>query len=202
MKTAISMVLSGVLIAGISSSALASQSTMEDAWVIKHGGSKASAHEKFQAWENTLKAELAAKRAVKIDGIGTFRPQELSGKKRISKIGGKTYETDSYAMVKKPAVTTDADFKGKMVASGKMTAAEAAQMGDFYKTTVADSLKRGNAVDQHGIGTISVRRKAAHISVSNGIARRVPSQKIVKFNDGGGTRARLKADKGLTDSLN
>jgi len=175
---------------------------MEDAWMAKHGGTKASAHAKFQAWETTLKAELAAKRAVKIDGIGTFRPQELSGKKRISKIRGKTYETDSYAMVKKPEVTTDTDFKAKMVAAGKMTDVEAAQMGDFYRTRVADSLKRGNSVDQHGLGTISVTRRPAHIGVRNGSPVRVPAQKIVKFNDGYGTHSRLKVDKNLTNSLN
>jgi nucleoid DNA-binding protein len=203
MKMAILTALSGGLIAGMSfNSAAATQGTMEDAWVAKYGGSKASAHEKFQAWEDTLKSELASKRAVKIDGIGTFRPQELSGKQRSSTLGGKTYTTDSYAMVKKPEVTTDSEFKAKMVAAGKMTDAEAAQMGAAYKTTIATSLKRGVAVQQFGLGEFTVSRKPAHIGTWHGSPVRVPSQKVVHFNDGYGTHTRLKVDKDLKASLN
>lgn len=204
MKTGILTVLSGVLIAGISFSAIAmTQGDMEDGWVQKYGGSKASAHEKFQAWENTLKSELAAKRAVKVDGIGTYRPQELSGKKRVSKLGGKTYETDSYAMVKKPQVTTDSEFKAKMVAAGKMTDAEAAQMGEYYKTAITTTLKKGNSVQQHGIGSYRVSKRAARIGTnSQGDSVRIPAKRVAKYNDGYGTRARLKVDKALSDSLN
>ena len=204
MKTGILTVLSGALIAGMSFSAVAmTQGDMEDGWVQKYGGTKASAHEKFQAWENTLKSELAAKRSVKVDGIGTYRPQELSGKQRTTHHGGKTYTTDSYAMVKKPEVTTDSEFKAKMVAAGKMTDAEAAQMGAYYKTAIATTLKKGNSVQEFGLGTYSVSKRAARIGTnSQGDSIRIPAHRVIKFNDGYGTHTRLKIDKSLTASLN
>lgn len=204
MKTGILTVLSGVLIAGISFSATAmTQSDMEDDWVHKHGGTKASAHDKFQAWENTLKAELAAKRAVNVAGIGTYRPQELSGKQRTTHLGGKTYTTDSYAMVKKPEVTTDSEFRSKMVAAGKMTDAEAAQMGAYYKTTIATTLRKGNSVSEHGLGSYTSKKHAAITRTdANGVTTTKAAYRNVHFNAGYGTRARLQVDKDLTAKLN
>jgi DNA-binding protein HU-beta len=204
MKMATLTVLSGVTIALMSFNAAAmTQGEMEDGWVEKYGGTKASAHDKFQAWENTLKSELAAKRAVSVSGIGTYRPQELSGKQRTTHLGGKTYTTDSYAMVKKPVVTTDSEFKAKMVAAGKMTDAEAAQMGAYYKTAIATTLKKGNSVQESGLGTYSVSKRAARIGTnSQGDSIRIPAHRVVKFNDGYGAHTRLKVDKDLTASLN
>ena len=204
MKMATLTALSGVTIALISFSATAmTQGDMEDGWVQKYGGTKASAHEKFQAWENTLKSELAAKRSVKVDGIGTYRPQELSGKQRTTNLGGRTYTTDSYAMVKKPEVTTDSEFKAKMVAAGKMTDAEAAQMGAYYKTAIATTLKKGNSVQQFGLGSYTVSKRAARIGTnSHGDSIKIPAHRVINFNDGYGTHTRLKVDKDLTATLN
>jgi nucleoid DNA-binding protein len=163
------------------------QGEMEDGWVEKYGGTKASAHEKFQAWENTLKAELANKKAVQIEGIGTFRPQELSGKVRKSGFGSSP--TPSYAMVKKPELVTDTEFQKKMAAAGKMTDEEAAKVSAHYKTAVAASLKYGGGLSQAGLGTYKTRMVDATPTAKRHLE--------VKFDDNPSAHVRLKVDPAL-----
>jgi Bacterial DNA-binding protein len=90
MKKALLMGMSGALIALISSNAHAlTQSEAEDNYITKHGGDKANIHAKFNAWEKVLKDELAAKHAVKIDGLGTFNPKEKVGTRTYKGFNGK-----------------------------------------------------------------------------------------------------------------
>jgi len=179
------------------------QGEMEDGYVAANGGTKADVHEKFQAWENALKTELAAKRAVQIDGIGTFRPKELTGKDRVTKLGGKEYTTPIYAMVKKPEVVTTTEFQAKMVAAGKMTDEEFSKVNAYYKSAVISTLRKGGALQEDGLGTYKVGRHQRHTSCNKkGVCTDVAGYKDVKFNDSPSVHTTLKVDPTLNAKLN
>lgn len=204
MKKALLTGMSGALIALTSSSAWAlNQSEAEDDYVAKHGGDKSDAHAKFNAWEKVLKDELTAKRAVKIDGLGTYAPKEKTGTRQVNGFGGEK-TVDSYKLVKKPETTNTDAFIDKFAAQTGMSKADAKTFNDEYIKQVQTTLKKGGTVTMNGSGTYRVGKhpRSAYVN-SKGETIVKPAYKDPTFNAQKGTpKQKFTEDAELRGAVN
>jgi nucleoid DNA-binding protein len=168
MKKALLMAMSGALIGLTSFNALAdnvNQRAMETSYIAVHGGNSSEIHNKFQAWETVLKAELAAKHTVKIDGIGTFKARELNGT-RTYKLEGQILTANKYTLVPNATTTGTTEFLHKMALAGNMSDAEAAQINEHYRSEILKSLKTGQDASIYGVGAFARSKRPAYSSTN------------------------------------
>jgi DNA-binding protein HU-beta len=207
MKKVLLTVTSGALIALISSSALAlNQSEAEDNFVTANGGTKTAAHDKFNAWEKLLKDELAAKREVKIAGLGTYAPKEKVGTTKTVVVDGvsTTKVTESYRLVKTPSTTNTDAFIDKYAAATGMTKDEAKAFNDQYINQVQATLRKGGTAQIAGLGTYKVNKQVAKYTVDDyGVVTKIPAKKVARFS---GSKAlgkqKFTADTVLSGAVN
>jgi DNA-binding protein HU-beta len=207
MKKALLMAMSGTLIVLISFNAQAAmQPELEEHYLASHTGeTKKAVHDKFEAWEKVLKAELAAKHAVTIDGLGTYAPKEKTGTRVVNGFGGlKT--VDQYTLVKNAEKTDTAAFIDKFATASGMSKQQAKAFNDQFITQIQTTLKKGGSVIIHGEGTYRVGKQAATYSIDRhtGDVTRTPARRVGKFNASKslGTRQQFTPDAALNGSVN
>ena len=205
MNKALLMVMSGVIIASISSSWAANQSEMEDAVAAQTGLSKAQSHNALDAFEKQLKEEMGAKRAVKLDGFGQYNPRESAGMRSgYNPRTGGTLQYESWRLVKKPEVIDEATFNARAAVRAGMSVEDYDKAVESYKTNVANTLRKGGIVAMHGEGTYAVGRVAARVyhRKDGSISRVVPAHKKVRYSGyGDQNKQQFKADAELSCKL-
>jgi nucleoid DNA-binding protein len=204
MKKALLMATSGVITALISFNAFAlNQGEAEDKYIEINGGTKAAANTKFNAWEKLLKDELASKRAVKIDGLGTYAPKELSGTRQVNGFGGiKTVE--SYKLIKKPETTDTAAFIDKYAAATGMSKEEASAFNEQYIGQIKSTLRKGGSVQISGLGSYKVGKRPTTSYVnSKGETIVKRAYKDPRFTmEKGAVRQKFTEDESLRSAVN
>ena len=206
MNKVLSMVLSGALIALMSSSWAMNQSEMEVSVSAQTGFSNTQAHNALDAFEKQLKEEMAAKRAVKFDRFGQFNPREMAGIRtgHNPRTGGQL-QYESWKLVKKPEVIDEALFNARAAVRAGMSVEDYDKALEAYKSSVGSVLQRGGSVAMHGEGTYAVGRVAARTyhRKDGSISMVVPRHRKVKYSGyGGSNKQQFKADVALTCKLN
>jgi nucleoid DNA-binding protein len=154
------------------------------------------AHDALSAFENKIKAEMAAGNRVNIKGFGTWKPEHcetMNGKEKCSLIkGGKT--VNSTKMIK--AMTVGGE-------DGVMSKAAAGRALFSYMGTVHATLKKGGQVDD-GDEVFSTKvRDAKTKTLADGTIKTIPRKvSVVHVEDPTDVRYRFVAQKALRNSLN
>lgn len=205
MSKVLLMVLSGALIASMSSSWAMNQSEMEAYVATQTGLTKTASHNALDAFENQLKEEMAAKRAVKLDNFGTYNPRESSGMKtgRNPRTGA-ALQYEGFKLVKKPEVVDEATFNSRAAARAGMTVEDYDKAVESYKAGVAGTLRKGGSVAMHGEGTYAVGKvsRRVYMRKDGSISKVVAAHKTVRYSGyGASNRQQFKADTALSCQL-
>lgn len=199
-------VLSGALIGLASSSFALTQSELETQLETQPGFTRAKAHNALEAFEDVLKEESAAKHAVKLNDFGVYRPKQSAGMRnyRDPRTGG-TVSREAFTFVKKPTVTSEAEFIQKAAMKAGITEDEMRASLDTYKQSVNTTLRRGGSVAINGEGTYGVGRvKVRNYKLPNGLTGRKPAHLVVRYNPYGQNKKSFdfKPDTTLSSNLN
>lgn len=207
MNKVLSTVLSGALIGLVSFNSWAmNQSELETILETQPGFTRASAHNALEAFEATLKEESAAKRAVKLNDFGVYRPKQSVGMRNYrNPRTGDAVSKEAFTFVKKPTVTSEAEFIQKAAMKAGLTEDEMRTSLATYKHAVSTTLRKGGSVSINGEGTYGVGRVGPRIyTLPNGLSGRSRAHRVVKYKPYGQNRKGFdfKADDALSNKLN
>lgn len=146
MNKALLILLSGGLTVSISSRA-DTQSDMEGYVSTMTGQSTRKVHNALQAFELQLKEEMAAKREVRLDNFGAYRPREIKGTRTAF---GHTY--DNWVLIDKPEVVKEKLFNERAAAKAGMSVADFDKNLEAYKRGIITRLNPNNDILIHGDG--------------------------------------------------
>lgn len=198
------MVLSGALIGLASSSIAMNQGEMVDSVAADTGLSKTQSFNALDAFEKQLKEEVGAKRGVKLDNFGTYRPREKVGTRTGRTFAGTT-TYDNWKLVKKPVIIDEATFNARAAARAGLSVEDFDKATEAYKTRVGSTLRKGGSVAMHGEGTYSSSRVAARIGMNRrtGNLERFPAYRKIKYKGyGDGNKQKLNFDQAIIDKVN
>jgi nucleoid DNA-binding protein len=152
MNKALLILLSGGLIVSTSSKA-ETQSDMESYVSAQTGQTTKQAHNALQAFELQMKEEIAARREVKLDDFGSYRPREKKGTRQAF---GKTI--DNWALIKKPEVVNEELFNARAAAKAGMSVDDFDKHLEAYKKGITTRLTPTNSILINGDGHYEMKR--------------------------------------------
>ena len=199
-------VLSGALIGLASFNSWAmNQSELETILETQPGFTRASAHNALEAFEATLKEESAAKRAVKLNDFGVYRPKQSVGMRNYrNPRTGDAVSKEAFTFVKKPTVTSEAEFIQKAAIKAGLTEDEMRTSLATYKQAVSTTLRKGGSVAINGEGTYGVGRvKTRNYKLPNGLTGRTPGHLVARYKPYGQNKKSFdfKPDDALNDKF-
>lgn len=150
MNKALLILLSGGLTVSISSKA-DTQSDMENYVAAQTGTTPKQAHNALQAFEMQMKEEMAARREVKLDNFGSYRPREQKGTRVAF---GK--EVENWALIKKPEVVKEDLFNARAAEKAKMSVEDFDKSLEAYKQGITTRLTPNNSIMVNGDGHYEV----------------------------------------------
>ena len=203
MNKALLMVLSGALIGLASSSIAMNQGEMVDSVAADTGLSKTQSFNALDAFEKQLKEEVGAKRGVKLDNFGTYRPREKVGTRTGRTFAGTT-TYDNWKLVKKPVIIDEATFNARAAARAGLSVEDFDKATEAYKTRVGSTLRKGGSVAMHGEGTYAVGKVSPrkYYAKDGSISSVRFAKKVVRYKSYGDNKQKFTPDQALSDRLN
>lgn len=118
----------------------------------------------LDAYEEKLKTEAAAGRAVNMEGFGTMNPRSVQGTRTGRTISGGTVTYQNWKLVKNPQVVSD-----KTLYTPEDEAIIAA-----YKNNAQSVMRKGGVFTSRGLGSFKVGKLAA--------TKKLPARRVAKFS--------------------
>lgn len=153
MKKALLILLSGGLTVSTSSEA-DTQSDMESFVAKQTGETTKQAHNALQAFEQQMKEEMAARREVKLNDFGSYRPREQKGMRMAFGM-----PVENWALIKKPTVVNEDLFNARAAAKAGMTVEEFDKNLEAYKLGITTRLTPNNSILINGDGHYELNRE-------------------------------------------
>ncbi len=203
MKKVLLTAMSGALIGLTSFSAQAmNQTEMVSAVSAETGYSNHKTFNALDAYEKQLKSEMSAGRAVRVDGVGEYRPRYLAGMRSGTNArSGQATQYENWKLVKNPTVVSDAEFNKAASARAGIDETEYSQIINSYKMQKRNTLRMGGSVSMHGDGTYKATLGKDRVYYrrdgSGEVSSTVPGKYSVKFRGAKGNRYTFRADPTL-----
>lgn len=203
MKKVLLTAMSGALIGLTSFSAQAmNQTEMVSAVSAETGYSNHKTFNALDAYEKQLKSEMSAGRAVRVDGVGEYRPRYLVGMRSGTNArSGQAIQYENWKLVKNPTVVSDAEFNKAASARAGIDETEYSQIINSYKMQKRNTLRMGGSVSMHGDGTYKATFREDRVYYrrdgSGEVSSTVPGKYSVKFRGAKGNRYTFRADPTL-----
>ena len=121
-------------------------------------------------FEAKLKSEAASGKAVKLDGLGTMNPRQISGTRTGRTISGGTVTYPNWKLVKNPEVKLDADLYS---ADMGVTQDEYNSILSNYKNNIKTVLRKGGTVSMTGFGSYKIAQRKA--------TKNLPARRVAGF---------------------
>lgn len=122
-------------------------------------------------FEAKLKSEAASGKAVKLDGLGTLNPRQISGTRTGRTIGGGSVTYPNWKLVKNPEVKLDADLYS---ADMGVSQDEYNSILSNYKNNIKSTLRKGGTVSMAGFGSYKLAKKKA--------TKNLPARRVAGFH--------------------
>lgn len=146
MNKVLLILLSGGLVVSTSSKA-DTQSDMEDYVASQTGQTTKQAKNALQAFEMQMREEMSARREVRLDNFGSYRPREQKGMRMSF---GK--QVENWALIKKPEVVHEELFNARAAALAGMSVEDFDKNLEAYKQGIVTKLTPNNSIMVHGDG--------------------------------------------------
>lgn len=118
----------------------------------------------LDAYEEKLKSEAAAGRAVKMEGFGTMMPRSVQGTRTGRTLGGGTVTYQNWKLVKNPETVSDAT----------LYTPEDEAIISAYKRNVQLVMRKGGTYTSRGMGSFKAGRLAS--------TKTKPARMVAKFS--------------------